>query len=526
MDILNWIDVGKISAERDDLLSEYFYDNGVLSRVIDSKSLFLILGRKGAGKTAVFKYLTENPTEFLKNGELLISLSFEDYNWNIHSLLVNRDSAESLAYKQSWRFVILIEVIKAHVNHLEKTGKPIPKPLTKAKSLLQKLFDEPIPSIYSIVGRKLLSLSRLQLPKGGLDLESGKFDNLELSGGEVSFDSVKSDSTLQDHISQNIENIIRYLEDAIEKCGTLKPKIFIAFDRVDEAWDEISVVSSKKVIAGLISAADSITAQFSDSIRPIVFLREDIFDVLSLNDANKLREDCGALLHWERESLFKLVLRRVNYFATKQNIETVQDLDDLFDKKEMRQRTRPSNYLLKRAMMRPRDLICFMRRVIDTMKERVADPFEEMIETYNTLQAEMIYDAEPGYSEWLKQELLDEWAVQFPEIRTLFDAIQNNGSTNITSEQLIAEYAKMGTTLDRGDVLKHLRFLFDNSIIGFKLGASTIWRYKCFYPSQGFVEAGEYRIHEGLVRALNLKEPRDRDESLSMVNFNESAKTP
>lgn len=451
--------------------------------------------------------------EFLKDGELLISLSFEDYNWNVHSLLVNRDAAESLAYKQSWRFVILIEVIKAHVQHLEKIGEAIPKPLAKAKSLLQKIFEEPIPSIYTIVGRKLLALSRLTLPKGGLDLESGAIDNIEFSGGEVSFDSLKSDATLQDHLSQNIENIIRYLVTAIEACRPLKPKVFIAFDRVDEAWDDISVESSKKVITGLISAADSITAQFNDSVRPIIFLREDIFDVLSLNDANKLREDCGALLHWEKDSLFKLVLRRVNYFAEKLGVDAVQELDDLFDKREMRQRTRPSNYILKRAMMRPRDLICFLRRVIDTMKERVADPFEDTAETYTALQAEMIYDAEPGYSEWLKQELLDEWAVQSPQIRALFDAIQNNGSTNITNEQLVVEFVKMGTTLERGDALKYLRFLFDNSIIGLKLGASNVWRYKCFYPSQGFVEADEYRIHEGLVRALNLKESRERDES-------------
>ena len=369
----------------------------------------------------------------------------------------------------------------------------------------------PFHLFYSIVSRKLLSLSKLQLPKGGLDLKAGSIDSIELSGGEVTFNSIQTDSTLQDHLAHNIENIIHFLEDAIAKCSPIKPRIFIAFDRVDEAWDKISVESSKKVIAGLISAADSITAQYNESIRPIVFLREDIFEVLSINDANKLREDCGALLHWDRESLFKLILRRINYYAKLKGVETVQDLDALFDKKEMRQRARPSNYLLKRAMMRPRDIICFMRRVIDTMRDRVSDPFEETTETFSKLQVELIYEAEPGYSEWLKQELIDEWGVQVPDIRKLLDAIQNNGSTNITCDQIVNEFGKMGIILHRGEALRHLRFLFDNSILGFKSGASTIWRYKCFYPSQGFVESDEYRVHDGLVRALNLKEPRDRD---------------
>lgn len=515
MDILKWVDVGKVSAERDDLLSEYFYDNGVLARVINSNSLFLVLGRKGAGKTAVFKYLKENPRKFLNQCQQLISLSFEDYNWNVHSLLIKQDSAESLAYKQSWRFVIFVEVIKAHIQHLEESGESIPKPLARARTLLQKLFDDPIPSVYTIVGRKLLSLSHLKMPKGGLNLETGDLDSLEISGGEVSFDLIKNDASLQDHLSQNIENIIRFLENAIDKCSPLKPCIFIAFDRVDEAWDEISVASSKKVIAGLISAADSITSQYNESIRPIIFLREDIFEVLSLNDPNKLREDCGALLHWDRESLLKLLLRRINYFAEKGGAPPIHEIDALFDKKEMRQRTRPFNYLLKRSMMRPRDLICFMRRLIDAMKERAndpfTDPFEEASEFSPALQVERIYDAEPGYSEWLKKELLDEWSVQRPEIQTLFDALQNNGSTNIKYGQLVEEFGRIGRTLQRTDALKHLQFLFENSIIGFKSGAATIWRYKCFNPSQGFVESEEYRIHDGLVRSLNLKEPRDRE---------------
>ena len=36
MNILDWINVGKVSAERDDLLSQYFYDNGVLKTVVGS----------------------------------------------------------------------------------------------------------------------------------------------------------------------------------------------------------------------------------------------------------------------------------------------------------------------------------------------------------------------------------------------------------------------------------------------------------------------------------------------------------
>jgi hypothetical protein len=512
MNILDWINVGKVSAERDDLLSKYFFDNGVLQSVIDSPSSFLVLGRKGAGKTAVFKYLTENKDVFLKKNDILIPLSFEDYSWNIHSLLIDENKAESLAYKQSWRFVILVESIKAYKEWFSKHEASVPKPIEQANKLLEKLFDSPIPSISKIVGRKLLSLSGISLPKGGLDLSEGDLDAINVDGGEVSFSDVQSNKTLQQHLSENIENLINYLDKALERIPEQSPKIFICFDRVDEAWDDVSYDSSKRVIAGLISASDSVTAQYKGRIRPVVFLREDIFDVLSINDANKLREDCGALLHWTRPTLTSLMLRRINYYAQICDAEQIVAIDEMFDKPEMRQRTKPLNYLLKRTMMRPRDLICIMDRVIRTMKEKVADPFADEEVIFEKLEVDSIYGAEAGYSEWLKQEVLDEWNVQKPIIKELFNAIQNNASTNFIKEDLERELVKLDANLKTEDVISHLRFLFDNSIIGFKLGESKEWRFKCFYPTQGFLESSEYRVHEGLVRSLNLRESREREQ--------------
>ena len=57
----------------------------------------------------------------------MIPLSFEDYNWNIHSLLTNTEKAESLSYKQSWKFVILVETIKSLNNWYVENNKTVPK---------------------------------------------------------------------------------------------------------------------------------------------------------------------------------------------------------------------------------------------------------------------------------------------------------------------------------------------------------------------------------------------------------------
>lgn len=509
MSILDWIEFGKVSAERDDNLSAYFYDNGVLASAIKSPTGFLLLGRKGAGKTALFKYFEENRAQFLGRDDVLLPQSFEDYNWNVHAALADETKAASMVYKQSWKFVIYSEVIKALVVHYAQKGDT-PKQIRNASRMLQKLFDTPTPTIYQLIGRKVLDLSKFKLPSASLDLEEGNFDGISADAGEVSFESLKNDSGLKQRLTENIDNVTALLEAAIVDAKDA-PRVFVCFDRVDEAWDDVSFEASRRVIAGLVAAADSINALFKGRVRPLVFLREDIFETLSINDANKLREDCGALLHWDKPSLGAMILRRINFYGARASQPVVSDLDSLFDKLEMRQRARPFNYLLRRTMMRPRDLIALLSRTVDAMQEKANDPFAEERITFEKLECDSIYAAEPGYSEWLRQELLDEWSVQQPHMSTLLQALQSYGSTNITKEQFATHFRSLVADLPDNEVVNYLKFLFDNSIIGFKIGASTEWKFKCFYPSQGFVESDEYRVHDGLVRALNLVEPRERD---------------
>jgi hypothetical protein len=54
----------------------------------------------------------------------------------------------------------------------------------------------------------------------------------------------------------------------------------------------------------LIQAAEYYTQKFTGRLRPIVFLREDIFDSIdAINDKNKLKMDCSRTLMWDEETL-------------------------------------------------------------------------------------------------------------------------------------------------------------------------------------------------------------------------------
>jgi hypothetical protein len=499
--ILDWIDVGPVSAERDPNLSSYFYDNGVLGRVCSSDEFFLILGRKGAGKTAVFRYLNENQGEFLKPDDVLIPLSLVDYNWRIHNLLGDPAKAPAMQFSQSWRFAMLVEMLGAATRSFQTRSVAPPPEIERATKLLERLFGSPTPGIREVIGQKLLGLTKLQLPKAGI----GE-DGLTLDGGAVSFDRIDKDPELKASLTQNVEHLLAYLDDAIVKNLDLLPKTFIAIDRVDEAWEEASFDLARPLIAGLVSACEGARIRYKGRLRPLLFLREDIFKSLRRIDANKLLADSGQLLNWDRDSLSRMILRRINHYANAAGQSPFDSLDGVFDCEEMRQRATPTRHLVRRTMARPRDLIALLRNTIDVMKDEAANA--EIAVAAERLTCQAIYDAEPKYSEWLQEELLEEWRVQQPVIEALLNAFRNFGSTNVTDRDLAEQLRRLGQTQAAKDIQEHLRFLFDNSIIGLKLGSSTEWRFKCFYPSQGYLQQDEYRVHEGLVRALNLTEAR------------------
>src|SRR5690349_5961070 len=99
MHVLDWIDVGQVAAERDENLANYFYDAGVSKRVVSNPRQFLLLGRKGAGKTAVFRHFERRPPDLLGENDLLVPLSLVNYSWRAHGLLANAEKAATISQR-------------------------------------------------------------------------------------------------------------------------------------------------------------------------------------------------------------------------------------------------------------------------------------------------------------------------------------------------------------------------------------------------------------------------------------------
>jgi hypothetical protein len=57
MDVKSWLPEFKVAAESDDTLISYFLKTPYLTSVTTGAK-WLVLGRKGTGKTAIYEYLT------------------------------------------------------------------------------------------------------------------------------------------------------------------------------------------------------------------------------------------------------------------------------------------------------------------------------------------------------------------------------------------------------------------------------------------------------------------------------------
>ncbi len=72
---------GAIDADNDSLLLDCFEDHEAFLRVKD-RSRFLVVGRKGSGKTAIFKKMLT----YSEHSYFCFGHTFSDYPWHHHDL--------------------------------------------------------------------------------------------------------------------------------------------------------------------------------------------------------------------------------------------------------------------------------------------------------------------------------------------------------------------------------------------------------------------------------------------------------
>jgi hypothetical protein len=293
--------------------------------------------------------------------------------------------------------------------------------------------------------------------------------------------------------SEYIGKILNLLEDSKE--------YFVLLDRLDTGWDPRE--NRDEILTGLMIAAREINIEARNvgkNVKVIVFLRDDIYDTLKFEDKSK-HEDYVERITWDKETLKALIEKRIristgNLNATLESILTM----DKIHKNELQ-----PNYIFKRTMMRPRDIIVFCKECLKAFRgfNRKGIKKEKFDNT-------VIKEAENGHSARFRSELIDENFKSNPELENVFKALSELGLTKFSLAE-VSPYLEKHTDLKPKEAIQ---LLFDLGILGIlirggdPLAQGVTYRYMHREFELDFEK--ELYIHPALKLCLSLKEPRKK----------------
>lgn len=480
MDLISVETFGAIDADADRLLRECFQDHPAYLRARGHER-FLVIGRKGAGKTAIFKRLvTEKaPTAFS------FGYSFDDYPWPYHDLQAQIGVPEERRYINSWKYLILLSLGKLLLN----TDQSQPWS-DEALEPLQSLED----FIVDSYGSRDPDLTQLFSPQRELRFKGSlKAALVELSAERV---AVRE-------LPQHVQEVNRQIAELA--MMTLNPEhdYYVLFDQLDLGFDPGDPKYSQRLI-GLVLASrelNQLAQEAGKRFSAVVFLRDDIYQSLQFEDKNKLTENHVSRVEWDQpESLTLRQLMERRFGEVLSGSGSVPWTDVFDETREMPGRQTKYAHIRDRTFLRPRDMIRFCNDILASRKTRTegGEKFEN---------ADIIA-ARDRYSEYLLNELDDEIHKHVPLYKEYLEILKAIGSLQFTADQFREEWNKR-RALDERDPGEGLRDLFEFSVVGYQKigggsgGSKYVWRYAD--PRARFSEdADTFRVHAGFKEALDL----------------------
>lgn len=466
------VDFGRVDAEGETNLVDYFVDTGVLSRIKSGRKQYIV-GRKGSGKTALFILASEEQL-----GRTVIQLDFADYAWESHKQIHEAGLSAESAYTASWRFTFLMAVCDYWRKHA--TGE-VSK---RAANYYRNIYGNEQPRTLEFLVDKFRRVRRIDLPS-----IEGVF-----SMGGIEFDEREAGPMLATSISQWSKEIFDFVKEYYDNFP-----FTITLDRLDDGWD--ATEESKMLLVGVLKAARDFNQALRRPNQPpavLTFLRSDIFNEIRFNDKNKIVADIE-YLEWTESKLIDVISTRIGRSL---HCDIQGAWDRVFSGIEMRQRASIQSYILKRTMWRPRDIIAFCIHCQEVATEQGHD----IVETTD------VYQAEDRFSRHIYDELDDEMGKQFPEARDALQTIRDMGLTRFRLQNWVKAAIRRNPQITEDQARQRLQALFDYSVVGVPRrggivrGTSFQFVYHDRLLEPNF--ESEMIVHPSLKKHLGLKDPR------------------
>jgi len=486
IELLSKIDFGDIDGYGDPNLEEYFLDNNYWETVVEGKTFF-VTGRKGTGKSSVYRIIKEQGRE---KGVRVENKDFGDFPFEKFLQLEDDSFSKPNQYQSIWENLIL-NIFATTIANTDSCVEPSNHYFNQIEA-----YDKYC--IGNIVDMHKTVIERTSKTSGGLTF---KF----LSGSHEFEQSL----ALGDGIN-NISSINAVLEELIINYFTHcsdNAKIVVQFDRLDDNYNQYQNIDQYyQAIISLFKVVYHLNSEFRSrkikNAKIILYLRSDILKELGKLDAESARwsdfceEIDWAIVNrydWSNSKLLQMINKRIFASLKEESI----GFEDIFDSKDINLTNKHGKtqnvfqYMVERTMHRPRDIIQFCKYVQKEVKET------------NTLYFRTIKNAEKKYGNWLvSYELANEINPILKNTDSLYELLKLIGSRPFSLTDFNDRYKSISKIGMPSEPL--IYYLYDIGIVQNIDTSKTPVKFRSSYRNKGKLDRNmKMIIHPGVWTGIN-----------------------
>lgn len=408
---------GDVRAEHDHtMLDSSFFESQNYRTLYESRDRFIVVGRRGTGKSAL-TYRLSKDWAARKNTTLVIAPAEEQVIGlrPVAALFGDTVSRIRAGIKLAWRYGLLLELAAICQKNYKTAGE-----IAKYETLRVHL------KAWSTKGNCIFERLRSTLRE-------------RLSGISNPEDRIADLPTLL--------QLNRITEEVTNLTGFLKQDLVVLTDRLDEGYESDTIGIG--IVDGIIYGTDEVRNALGEHVRPIVFLRDNIFRSVQREDKDFSRnlESQVLRLHWDPEELFYLVCKRIRAAFLLERESDVKVWNEITSN-ELHGRE-GFKRCLRLTLYRPRDVIALLNSAIEQARRQNRE----------TLIENDFHESAKQISLTRFDDLGKEYETVFPGIRQLTNAFAN-GPAQLSLKGVISTIQSVlnENNLD-AEPLQHLRIL-------------------------------------------------------------------
>lgn len=485
-DLLRNIYLGHPDALQDNELLDYFVPTKEFDDAIEGRRTIFI-GRRGSGKSANFQAIRAEISD--QPNIVSVEILPDDFQLEkITSFLENADTLPDprLTFQSIWNYVLTTEMLKALA---EKTVRLYHSPDDVSRNNLRYIYDSEYDNLALDFGsRAVFALEQVMSSSHDLTLEERKHNTEEALRSLRNYD-----------LNTRLKSFAR--DEGIT--------FFIVADDLDKHWRATSA-QSIDLLLGLIAEVARMQRFFGPYLNIVLFLREDIYDVLARYDEDLPKRDI-LKMEWTLANLHHLVAARLGTRINSQSEKESRSDEEIWSAifPEPVRNVAASEYILSRSLPRPRDVLNLCQKAIDHAQRN----------GHTHVTEQDVLDGEKSFSEALFYSVSSEFKGLYPnlgevliEFAGVAEKILWKDFEGVAERAIRNNTAIMMKWVDGKDISPHFlaRVLFRIGLIGLSREWKSSIHFcngKSFTETWGLVSSNPVvHIHRAFAQFLEISE--------------------